>query len=64
LADRDVFWIATRFLSVPSEIYPRDTVIQDDDYEDVVEKWKEQIIDDESYSQEEEDQSSSSEKGE
>ena len=39
LSDRDVFWIAEKFLNVPSEIYPR---IDDDDWYDCIfKKWRE-----------------------
>ena len=39
LSDREIFWIADKFLNIPSEIYPR---IDDDDWYDIIfKKWRE-----------------------
>ena len=43
LADREVFWIAVNFLSIPAEIFPRAPESDEDRwYESVVSRWKEQ----------------------
>ena len=39
LAERDIFWIAEKFLDIPSEIYPR--IDNDDWYHGIFKKWKE-----------------------
>ncbi len=39
LADRDIFWIAEKFLNIPSEIYPR--IDNDDWYDSIFKKWTE-----------------------
>lgn len=39
LADREIFWIAEKFLDIPSEIYPR--IDNDDWYDCILKKWKE-----------------------
>jgi hypothetical protein len=36
LSDREVFWIATRFLSIPSEVFPASTEKKLDWYQDVL----------------------------
>lgn len=51
LSERDVFWIATRFLAIPSDLYPRDKDSSDGGYQAVYEEWKSADIDPESYSQ-------------
>lgn len=39
LSDREIFWIAEKFLNIPGEIYPR---IDNDDWYDIIfKKWKE-----------------------
>jgi hypothetical protein len=43
LADREVFWIAVTFLSIPAEIFPRASESDDDRwYESVLSRWKDQ----------------------
>jgi hypothetical protein len=39
LADNDVFWIATEFLGIPSEIYPKPTDASDERYGAAKQKW-------------------------
>jgi hypothetical protein len=39
LADNDVFWIATEFLGIPSEIYPKPTDAGNDRYGAAKQKW-------------------------
>jgi len=43
LADREVFWIAVNFLSIPAEIFPRAPESDEDRwYESVLSRWKDQ----------------------
>jgi len=45
LAQRLVFWIAVRYLAIPSDIYPRDLCPTDDAYELAREKWQDTEVD-------------------
>ena len=43
LADREVFWIAERYLSIPAEIFPRAPESEEEEwYSGVLSKWKDQ----------------------
>ncbi|HEX2909850.1 MAG TPA: hypothetical protein VH186_03510 [Chloroflexia bacterium] len=44
LADREIFWIAERYLSIPAEIYPVVNMEDEDEwYKSVLDKWKERV---------------------
>jgi hypothetical protein len=45
LAQKAVFWIAVRYLAIPSEIYPRDLCPANDVYESGREKWRDSAVD-------------------
>ena len=51
LAQKAVFWIAERFLAIPSDIYPRDLFPTNDEYELARKQWVETKVDVNSFSQ-------------
>jgi hypothetical protein len=51
IAQKDVFWIAARYLSIPSEIYPRDLFSADESYEQARANWQTASVDCASYPQ-------------
>lgn len=51
LAKKEVFWIAVRFLAIPSEIYPRDLCPTNDAYESAREEWQRRSVEVNSFPQ-------------
>jgi hypothetical protein len=50
LAEPDTFWIATEYLHIPSDIFPRNSVLVDNAYEEARDKWQQTAADPDSYS--------------
>jgi hypothetical protein len=51
LAQKAVFWMAVRYLAIPSEVYPRDLHPANDAYESAREEWQKTAVDANSFPQ-------------